>query len=142
MSRSLNKVTLIGRIGNDPETKTFENGGSVVNFSLATSEQGKDRTSGEKQEKTEWHSIAVKGKLAEIVSQYGRKGALVYIEGNLSTRNWEQDGETKYKTEVVLGFNAQYIMLDSVGDNQQTSPAPTARARKPAADQFDDDIEF
>ena len=143
MSRSLNKVSLIGRIGNDPETHTFEGGGSVVNFSLATSEQWKDRSTGEKQEKTEWHSVAARGKLAEIVSQYGRKGALVYVEGQLTRRKWVQDGETRYKTEVVLGFNSQYTMLDSVGDNGAKAAASPARAAAPKDDYpFDDDINF
>jgi single-strand DNA-binding protein len=97
----VNKVILIGRLGKDPEVRTFENGNSVANFSIATSEVYRDKTTNEKKEITEWHNISLWGKLAEIAAKYLHKGEMVYIEGRLRTRSWEKDNITRYTTEVI-----------------------------------------
>ena len=98
----LNKVTLIGRLGKDPETKTLPSGDAVTNFSVATTEKWKDKQSGEAKETTEWHRISMFGKLAEIAGKYLKKGALVYLEGSIKTRKWtDKDGIEKYSTEIV-----------------------------------------
>ena len=115
MAGSLNKVTLIGNLGKDPESRSFNNGGKVVNFSVATSETWNDRSSGEKREKTEWTKVAIFSEpLGKIAEQYLRKGSKVYLEGKLQTRKWQdQSGKDMYTTEVVLqGFDAKLIMLD------------------------------
>jgi single-strand DNA-binding protein len=118
---SLNKVTLIGRLGKNPEVRNFQNGGKVANFSLATSERWKDRD-GNQKEKTEWHNIAVTNeKLADIAERYLRKGSLVCLEGKLQTRKWQdQSGNDRYSTEVVLPpFKGELVMLgpkDAGGD--------------------------
>lgn len=101
MASSVNKVILIGRVGRQPETRTLDNGSSVSNFSLATSESYKDKSTGEKKEATEWHNIQCWRHLSEIVTKYVRQGDLLYIEGKLKTRSWEKDGVTRYTTEVV-----------------------------------------
>jgi len=117
---SVNKSILVGNVGNDPEIKTFENGSKVANFSLATSENWKDKN-GEKQEATEWHNIAVFGKLADIVESYVKKGQQLYVEGKIKTRSWDdQDGNKKYMTEIVLnGFGDALQMLGKKDDNDQ-----------------------
>ena len=118
MAGSLNKVMLIGNLGRDPEVRTFQNGGKVCNLSIATSETWKDRNTGERREKTEWHSVAIFNEgLVRIAEQYLRKGSKVYIEGQLQTRKWQdQTGADRYSTEVVLqGFGATLTMLDSQG---------------------------
>ncbi|WNO53741.1 single-stranded DNA-binding protein [Stakelama saccharophila] len=118
MAGSVNKVILIGNLGRDPESRTFQNGGKVVNLRIATSEQWKDRNTGERREKTEWHSVAIFNEgLANIAERYLRKGSKVYIEGQLQTRKWQdQSGNDRYSTEVVLqGFNGAMTMLDSPG---------------------------
>ena len=104
MAGSVNKVILIGNLGRDPEVRTFQNGGKVVNLRLATSERWKDRNSGEQRERTEWHSVAIFNEpLGRIAEQYLRKGSNVYIEGQLETRKWQdQDGRDRYSTEVVV----------------------------------------
>lgn len=115
MAGSLNKVSLIGNVGKDPEIRTFGNGGKVANFSIATSEQWKDKQ-GRKQERTEWHNIAVfNDGLVGVVERYVKKGSKLYIEGKLQTRKWQdRDGNDKYTTEVVLqGFGGVLTMLDS-----------------------------
>ncbi|MFM7403826.1 MAG: single-stranded DNA-binding protein [Erythrobacter sp.] len=115
MAGSLNKVMLIGNLGKDPEIRTFGNGGKVCNFSIATSESWKDRNSGERQEKTEWHNIAIFNEgLAGVAERYLKKGSKVYIEGQLQTRKWtDQSGQDRYTTEVVLrGPNSVMTMLD------------------------------
>ena len=118
--RGVNKVILIGTLGKDPETKTFSNGGSVTNFSIATSERWKDKNTGEMKEQTEWHSIVLNNKLGEIAQQYLRKGSKVYIEGSLRTRKWtDQNGQDRYTTEIR---GDQMQMLGDKGDNQQQSP--------------------
>ena len=115
MAGSLNKVMLIGNLGKDPEVRTFQNGGKVCNFSLATSESWKDRNSGERQERTEWHNVAIFNEgLACVAERFLKKGSKVYIEGQLQTRKWQdQNGQDRYTTEVVLrGPNSVMTMLD------------------------------
>ena len=116
MSGSVNKVILVGNLGRDPESKSFQNGGKVVNFRIATSQTWKDKASGERKEKTEWHSIAIFNEgLANVAEKYLRKGSKVYIEGALQTRKWQdQSGADRYSTEIVLqGFNSVLVMLDT-----------------------------
>jgi single-strand DNA-binding protein len=116
MAGSVNKVILIGNVGKDPEIRTFGNGGKVANFSIATSETWKDRNSGERKEKTEWHNIAVfNDGLVGVIERYVKKGSKLYIEGKLQTRKWQdRDGNDKYTTEVVLqGYGGTLTMLDS-----------------------------
>jgi single-strand DNA-binding protein len=99
----VNKVILIGRLGKDPEIRTFENGGMIANFTMATSETYKDRTTGEKKEITEWHNISVgRPQLAEVAQKYLHKGDLLYVVGKLRTRSWEKEGQTRYITEVLV----------------------------------------
>ena len=121
MAGSLNKVQLIGRLGADPEIKQMVNGKSVARISLATSQSWKDKNSGEKKEKTEWHRVVVFNEgLVNVVQQYLKKGAQVYIEGQISTRKWkdEQSGQDKYSTEIVLqGYNSTLTMLGSSNTN-------------------------
>ena len=115
MSGSINKCILIGRLGNDPEIRTFGNGGKVANLSIATSESWRDKSSGEKREKTEWHKVTIfNDGLVGVVERYVKKGSKVYIEGKLQTRKWEDlDGNDKYVTEVVLqGFGGTLMLLD------------------------------
>lgn len=115
MAGSVNKVIIIGNLGRDPEVRSFQNGGKVCNLRIATSETWKDKNSGERREKTEWHSVAIFNEgLVRIAEQYLKKGSKVYIEGQLQTRKWQdQSGADKYSTEVVLqGFNGTLTMLD------------------------------
>lgn len=115
MAGSVNKVILVGNLGADPEVRKFQNGGSVCNLSVATSENWKDRNTGEKREKTEWHRVAIFSEgLVRVAEQYLRKGSKVYLEGQLETRKWQdQNGQDKYTTEVVLrNFNSSLVMLD------------------------------
>ncbi|SDA33472.1 single-stranded DNA-binding protein [Sphingomonas sp. NFR15] len=118
MAGSVNKVILVGNLGRDPESRSFQNGGKVVNLRIATSESWKDRNTGERKEKTEWHSVAIFSEgLANVAERYLRKGSKVYIEGQLQTRKWQdQQGQDRYSTEIVLqGFNAVLTMLDGPG---------------------------
>lgn len=111
-TRGVNKVILVGNLGQDPEVRYMPNGGAVANLTLATSESWRDKQDGEIRELTEWHRVVVFGKLAEIASEYLRKGAQVYIEGQLRTRKWtDQSGQDKYTTEVVVGQNGTMQML-------------------------------
>src|SRR3569623_2889794 len=115
MAGSVNKVILIGNLGRDPESRSFQNGGKVVNLRIATSDSWKDRNTGERKEKTEWHSVAIFNEgLANVAEKYLRKGSKVYIEGALQTRKWQDaQGQDKYSTEIVLqGFNSVLTMLD------------------------------
>jgi single-strand DNA-binding protein len=115
MAGSVNKVILIGNLGRDPEVRTFQNGGKVCNLRIATSETWKDRNSGERKERTEWHSVAIFSEpLARVAEQYLRKGSKVYIEGQLETRKWQdQSGQDRYSTEVVLRpYKSELTMLD------------------------------
>lgn len=114
--RGVNRVTIIGNLGNDPEARQFGNGGSVTNISVATSEQWTDKQSGEKREATEWHRISLFNRLGEIAAQYLRKGSKVYIEGSLRTRKYEKDGQDHYVTEIRAD---QMQMLDSQGEGQK-----------------------
>jgi single-strand DNA-binding protein len=119
MAGSVNKVILIGNLGRDPEVRTFQNGGKVCNLRIATSENWKDRETGEKRERTEWHSVAIFNEgLVRVAEQFLRKGSKVYVEGQLETRKWQdQNGQDRYSTEVVLrGFNATLTMLDGRGE--------------------------
>ncbi|GFE50114.1 single-stranded DNA-binding protein [Roseobacter cerasinus] len=115
MAGSVNKVILIGNLGRDPEVRSFQNGGKVCNLRIATSETWKDRNTGERREKTEWHSVAIfQEGLVRVAEQYLRKGSKVYIEGQLQTRKWQdQSGQDRYSTEVVLqGYGGTLTMLD------------------------------
>ena len=118
MAGSVNKVIIVGNLGRDPEVRTMQNGDKVANFSVATSERWKDRNTGEMQERTEWHRIVIFGRTAEVAEKYLRKGAKVYIEGQLQTRKWEdkQSGQERYTTEVVIRpYRGEMTMLDSRG---------------------------
>ena len=120
MGRSVNKVTLIGTLGRDPEVRFMPNGNAVANLSLATDESYNDKQTGQKVEQTEWHRITVYGKLAEIVQQYLKKGSKAYFEGKLRTREWEKDGVKRYTTEIIAN---DMLMLDSRGDNMGSGMA-------------------
>ncbi|HVG47110.1 MAG TPA: single-stranded DNA-binding protein [Rubellimicrobium sp.] len=118
MAGSVNKVILVGNLGRDPEVRSFQNGGKVVNLRIATSENWKDKNSGERKERTEWHSVAIFDEnLARVAEQYLKKGSTVYIEGQLETRKWQdQSGQDKYSTEVVLRpFRSSLTMLGGRG---------------------------
>ena len=124
MAGSLNKVMLIGNLGADPEIRSFQNGGKVANLRIATSEQWKDKNTGERQERTEWHTVAIFSEgLIGVVERYLRKGSKVYIEGSLQTRKWQdQSGNDRYSTEVVLrGMNGTLTMLDGAPGGGQRS---------------------
>lgn len=146
---SVNKVILVGNVGQDPKIFAMGNGGEVANFTLATSERWKDKSTGEARESTEWHRVVIFGNLVNIVKNYVKKGSKLYIEGQLKTRKWQdQSGQDKYITEVVLqGFNASLVMLDSRGgasvgggDNSQNSNT-TDNTHFESQD-IDDDIPF
>ncbi len=112
---SVNKVILVGHLGKDPESRSFQSGGKLVNMSLATSESWKDKSTGERKERTEWHSVVVMNDgLVKIAEQYLKKGSKVYVEGQLRTRKWQdQQGNDRYSTEIVLGaFNSSLVLLD------------------------------
>jgi single-strand DNA-binding protein len=149
MSGSLNKVLLIGRLGADPEIKQMVNGKNVARLSLATSQSWKDKNTGEKKQKTEWHRVVIFNEgLVNVVQQYLKKGSQVYIEGQLSTRKWkdEQSGQDKYSTEVVIqGYNSSLTMLGGRGEiennNQNTSSLPKNEAPSTSND-LDDEIPF
>ena len=151
MAGSLNKVLLIGRLGADPEVKQMVNGKSVARLSLATSQSWKDKNTGEKKEKTEWHRIVVFNEgLVNVVQQYLKKGAQVYIEGQLSTRKWkdEQTGQDKYSTEIVLqGYNSTLTMLGGSGSNNLTSSSSKKnndfdQTNQQSSSDLDDEIPF
>ncbi len=155
MARGINKVILVGNLGRDPETRYSQAGNAVTKFSVATSESWRDRQSGEQQERTEWHNVVCFSRLGEIAGQYLRKGSKVYIEGSLRTDSWEQDGQKRYRTEVIA---REMQMLDSRGGDSgapsgfepRGAPAPAPAQSQPAAnaptisddDDFDDDIPF
>ena len=151
MAGSLNKVLLIGRLGADPEIKQMVNGKSVARLSLATSQSWKDKNTGEKKEKTEWHRIVVFNEgLVNVVQQYLKKGAQVYIEGQLSTRKWkdEQTGQDKYSTEIVLqGYNSTLTMLGSSNSSNVASSTNNKnndfdQSNPPNNNDLDDEIPF
>ncbi|MEM7098485.1 MAG: single-stranded DNA-binding protein [Pseudomonadota bacterium] len=122
MARGINKVILIGNLGRDPETRYAQSGSPVTNFSIATSESWRDRATGENQERTEWHNVVCFARLAEIAGEYLRKGSKVYIEGSLRTSQWEQDGQKRYRTEIMA---RELQMLDSRGGAPMGGGAPT-----------------
>lgn len=156
MAGSLNKVLLIGRLGNDPEIRTTQDGRSVVSFSLATSDTWRDKNTNERKERTEWHRVVIFNEgLSKVVEQYVKKGSRVYLEGQLQTRKWQdQSGQEKYTTEIVLqNYSGNLTILDSSGESSssltsdqtnqinkfnQTSSTPTEEI----ADEFDDEIPF
>jgi single-strand DNA-binding protein len=163
MSRGINKVILIGNLGNEPEVRYMPSGEAVANVSLATSESWKDKNTGEMQERTEWHRVVFFGKLAEIVKQYLHKGSKIYVEGQLRTKKWQdKEGHDRYTTEVYVGVTGTMQMLDGrpgggtadygdggmsrpggAGGGQQR-PAPAQGGGQRGAEQppFDDDIPF
>lgn len=125
--RGVNRVILVGTLGRDPETKTFPNGGSITNFSIATSESWKDKNTGEDKQITEWHSITANNKLGEIAQKYLKKGSKVYVEGSLRTRKWtDQNGQERYTTEVRM---SEMQMLDSKPQGQQHEPQQNSYAK-------------
>jgi len=155
MAGSVNKVIIVGNLGRDPESKAFSNGNKVVNLRIATSESWKDKQTGERKEKTEWHSVAIfNDGLATIAEKYLRKGSKVYIEGALQTRKWQDaQGQDKYSTEIVLqGFNSVLTMLDgpnggkSEGGSSGTSQRSSSPAQAPSqggfSEELDDSIPF
>lgn len=145
---SVNKVILVGRLGTDPESRAFPNGGSICNLRLATSESWKDKQTGERQERTEWHRVTLSNKLGEIAQQYLHKGSQVYIEGSVTTRKWQdKDGQDRYSTEIR---GSSMTMLDSKGDSssqgspQQNNPRPASQSSGPdygGNDHRDDDLD-
>lgn len=134
---ALNKVQVIGNVGQDPEIRYMPSGSAVANLTIATSEKWKDKNSGEQKEETEWHKIAVFGKLAEIIGEYVRKGSKIYIEGKLKTRKWtDQQGQEKYTTEIVVdGFSGSMIMLDGKPQGQSNQQAPQQQGYAPQQQQ-------
>jgi single-strand DNA-binding protein len=172
MAGSVNKVILVGNLGRDPEVRRLNNGSSVVNLRVATSESWRDKTSGERQERTEWHNVVIYNEnLGKVAEQYLKKGSKVYVEGQLQTRKWQdQSGADKYTTEVVLQrFRGELTLLDRAGDNVGAdpgggdfgraspmeggggraaaggggrAPAPAARGGGSLAEELDDEIPF
>lgn len=156
-SRGVNKVILVGNLGQDPEVRYMPNGGAVANITLATSETWRDKQTGENRELTEWHRVVLFGKLAEVAGEYLRKGSQVYIEGQLRTRKWQgTDGQDKYTTEIVVNTGGTMQMLGGRGNSagaqqgsQSQQPATSGNGGQgmqqthntPPAD-FDDDIPF
>ena len=150
MARGINKVILVGNLGADPDTRYMPNGGAVTNLSLATSESWKDKQTGEPKDRTEWHKVAMFGRLAEISAEYLRKGSQVYIEGKLRTRKWQdKDGNDRWTTEVIAdemqmlggrGGGGGAPMGGNEGYSQPSQPAQPSRGG--GGDDFDDDIPF
>lgn len=142
----LNKATIIGNLGRDPEVRYSTNGSAVANLAVATSESWTDKQTGEKKEQTEWHRVSVFGKLAEIAGQYLQKGSKVYIEGQIKTSKYQdKDGKDVYSTSInVSGFGGVLKMLDGKGENAVTPKAATQDPIEPvpAGDAFNDDIPF
>jgi single-strand DNA-binding protein len=147
MSGSLNKVLLIGRLGADPEIKQMVNGKNVARLSIATSQSWKDKSSGERKEKTEWHRIVIFNEgLVNVVQQYLKKGANIYVEGQLSTRKWkdEASGQDKYSTEIVLqGYNSSLTMLDGKLKGESTNLVSESKSSLPddSASQINKDLD-
>jgi single-strand DNA-binding protein len=147
MARGVNKVILVGNLGADPETRYMPSGGAVTNIRVATSESWKDKQTGEQQERTEWHRVAMFGKLAEIAAEYLRKGSQVYLEGSIRTRKWQdKEGNDRYSTEIIAN---EMQMLGGRGDSSAPARAKQASGSDAQAavaegppDEFDDDIPF
>ena len=149
MAASLNKVILIGRLGADPEVKQMSNGKNVARLSIATSDSWKDKNTGEKKEKTEWHRVVIFSEgLVNVVQQYLKKGAQIYIEGQLTTRKWkdEQSGQDKYSTEIILqAYNSTLKMLGGRTNNElstQSSQSTSNEAPSAPLNDLDDEIPF
>ncbi|WP_278929774.1 single-stranded DNA-binding protein [Pseudomonas qingdaonensis] len=154
MSRGVNKVILVGTLGQDPEVRYLPNGNAVTNLSLATSEQWTDKQTGQKVERTEWHRVVMFGKVAEIAGEYARKGSQLYIEGKLQTREWEKDGIKRYTTEVHVDMRGTMQLLGGRPQGQQPGQAPDRQPQQRRSppqqqsqqaappDNFDDDIPF
>lgn len=151
MAGSVNKVILVGNLGKDPEIRSFPSGGRVASFSVATSESWKDKASGERKERTEWHNISVRNDgLAGVAERFLRKGSKVYVEGQLQTRKWQdRDGNDRYTTEVVIGaFKGELTLLDrpdgpgSQAGRRQGDTAPDGPAPSSGFDDMDDDVPF
>lgn len=147
MARGINKVILIGNLGADPETRYMPSGGAVTNIRIATSESWKDKTTGEQQERTEWHNVAFFGRLAEIAAEYLRKGSQVYVEGRLRTRKWQdKEGHDRYTTEVIA--NEMQMLGGRSGGAAGAGGGGGGQARReepdmpPASSELDDDIPF
>jgi len=148
----INKVILVGNLGAKPEVKYASNGNAISNLSVATSESWTDKSTGQKQERTEWHRVSLFGKLAEIAGQYLDKGSKVYVEGKLQTRKWQdQNGQDRYTTEVVVsGFNGTLQMLDRRDDSSASTPSENVTEKSKtepnitpvSKDEFEDDIPF
>ena len=144
MARGINKVILVGNLGADPETRYMPSGSAVTNLSVATSEQWKDKQSGEQKERTEWHKVAMFNRLAEIAAEYLRKGSQVYIEGKLRTRKWQdRDGNDRWTTEIIAD---EMQMLGGRGGGgsapMSSGSGPSSAPPQPPTDDFDDDIPF
>ena len=153
MARGVNKVTLIGNLGNDPEVRYSGNGNAVANISLATAESWRDKDSGEQQERTEWHRIVFFGRLAEIVSEYLHKGSQIYVEGRLQTNKWQdKEGNDRYTTQIVANEMQMLGSRGSASTNQESvpqkestpdsSPKQTQPLAESPVDEVDDDIPF
>lgn len=146
MARGINKVILVGHLGKDPEIRYSANGAAIANISLATTESWKDRNTGEKQEKTEWHRVVFFSRLAEIAGEYLKKGSQVYVEGRLQTRKWQdQQGQDRYTTEIVA--NEMQMLGSRAGAGDYSAPSagdsqPQPAAAPAGATDFDDDIPF
>ncbi|ELY2519533.1 single-stranded DNA-binding protein [Cronobacter sakazakii] len=149
-SKGVNKVILVGNLGQDPEVRYMPNGGAVTSLRLATSESWRDKQTGEMKEVTEWHSVVLYGKLAEVAGEYLRKGSQVYIEGQLRTRKWQdQSGQDRYLTEVVVNVGGTMQMLGGKQQSDQPKQQSQTTKQKPPSQQssvppmdFDDDIPF
>ena len=146
MARGINKVIIVGNLGNDPETRYMPSGSAVTNLTVATNESWKDKQTGEQKERTEWHKVAMFNRLAEIAAEYLRKGSQVYIEGKLRTRKWQdKDGNDRWTTEVVAD-EMQMLGGRSGGGGGSASmnqdPGPASAPAQPDPDAFDDDIPF
>ncbi len=144
MARGINKVIIVGNLGQDPETRYMPSGSAVTNFTVATNESWKDKQTGEQKDRTEWHRVAMFGRLAEVAAEYLRKGSQVYIEGKLRTRKWQdRDGKDRYTTEIIAD---EMQMLGGRGGGgsapMSTDSAPASAPPQPPADDFDDDIPF
>lgn len=143
MAGSVNKVIIVGNLGRDPEVRSFQNGGKVCNLRIATSESWKDKQTGERKERTEWHSVAILNEpLVRVAEQYLRKGSKVYIEGQLETRKWQdQSGNDRYSTEVTLRpYRGELTLLDGRSDDQGGGQA--SAPQQPPASSMDDEIPF
>lgn len=149
MAGSVNKVILVGNLGQDPEVKSFQNGGRICNLRIATSENWKDKATGERKERTEWHSVVLQSDgLVGVAERFLRKGSKVYVEGQLRTRKWQdQSGADRYTTEVSIGMNGVLTMLDGPQGATRTEERPQGGGNAFAgqggfADELDDDIPF